>query len=113
MTDLDGVDEGLEEGETELVSPADEETEPLFNPISQEGAGREELLRVLGDIITLAGHKAARGRYKNPAAEQLRIRYLTLVKDTCTAYNAVMKDQELDDMSSLITSLEGARHEVR
>ena len=110
MTDLEEADNGQVDEETGLSDALDSETEPSFLALCQENAGREDLLLVLGQIIGQAGHKASRGRFKNPTAEQVRIRYLTLVKDTCLAYNAVLKDQQLEDMERMVNALEGARN---
>ena len=110
MTDQEETDNGQVEEGTGLAEAPDSETEPSFLALCQDNAGREDLLLVLGQIIGQAGHKAARGRFKNPAAEQLRIRYLTLVKDACLAYNAVLKDQQLEDMERMVNALEGARN---
>lgn len=112
MTDQQEADNGQVEEATGLVSLEDEETEPEVLPASPKNATREELLQTLGDIITIAGHKAARGRFKNPAAEQVRIRYLILAKDTAMAYNAVLKDQELEDLDRMVSALEEARYEA-
>lgn len=110
MTDQEEADNSQVEEETGLPEALDPETEPSFLALCQENAGREELLQVLGQIIGQAGRKASRGRFKNPTAEQVRIRYLTLVKDTCLAYNAVLKDQQLEDLDRMVTALEVARN---
>lgn len=112
MTDQEEADNGQVKEETGLIPPEDEETEPDILPAFPRNATREEVLQALGDIITIAGHKAARGRFKNPAAEQLRIRYLTLAKDSAMAYNAVLKDQEIEDLDRMVSALEEARYEA-
>lgn len=110
MTEQEAADNGQIEEETGLPESPDAEMEPVFLALSQRNGEREDLLQVLGQIIGQAGRKAARGRFKNPAAEQVRIRYLTLAKDTCLAYNSVLKDQQLEDLDRMITSLEEARN---
>jgi hypothetical protein len=110
MTDLEEADNGQVDEETGLTEATDPDIEPAFLALSQRNGEREDLLQVLGQIIGQAGRKAARGRFKNPAAEQVRIRYLTLAKDTCLAYNAVLKDQQLEDLDRMVTALEGARN---
>lgn len=110
MIDQEEADNGQVEPGTGPAERENEPTEAVLLAVLKKDACREDLLQVLGEIIGMAGHKAARGRFKNPTAEQVRIRYLTLVKDTCLAYNAVKKDQELEDMERVLKSLEAARN---
>ena len=110
MTDLEEADNGQVEEGSGLTEALDLEMEPAFLAIAQKNADREDILQVLGVIIGQAGRKASRGRFKNPTAEQIRIRYWTLAKDAALAYNAVLKDQQLEDLERIVNALEGARN---
>lgn len=68
--------------------------------------GRESILINLHEAIETLHHKAITGRVTNPENEKVRIQWFKALAYTCSVYNQIQKDVELDELKDEIKKLQ-------
>lgn len=68
--------------------------------------GRESILTNLHEAIETLHHKAINGRVTNPENEKVRIQWFKALAYTCSVYNQIQKDVELDELKDEIKKLQ-------
>lgn len=66
---------------------------------------RENVLSRLDEVINILHTKATTGRIKNPENEKVRIQYFRVLAYTCSIYNQIKRDVEIEQLKEEIETL--------
>lgn len=66
---------------------------------------RENVLSRLDEVIKILHTKAISGRIKNPENEKVKIQYFRVLAYTCSIYNQINRDIEMDQLKEEIETL--------
>lgn len=71
---------------------------------------RESILSNLDNVIEILYKKTTKGRIKNPDNDKVRIQWFRVLAYTCSIYNQIKRDIDLDELKEEIEAL---REEIR
>lgn len=81
----------------------EEEIEKLEHP---EQLSREDLLKILADIIKQTHEKVWRGRIKNPQLDKVRQGWIRVLCHLCSTYGTLLRDQDIEKIEKRLKELE-------
>lgn len=83
-----------------------EKTRRLTGFEDVEILSREELLKLLSELIFKIKNKIFYGRFSKPEVERMRIKYDRLFIEVLNTYNNILKDKELEEIKERLERLE-------
>lgn len=88
----------VSEEETEII----EDTSNLNNDFYDD---RESVLNRLDEVIKIAYEKVISGRVRDPDKEKVRIAWIKALAYTCSIYNQIKKDIDMEELQEEMETL--------
>jgi len=86
------------EEETKIIEDINDSSHEFYD-------SRENVLSRLDEVIKILHTKATSGRVKNPNNEKVRIQWFRVLAYTCSIYNQIKRDVEMDELKEEIETL--------